>query len=326
MFKSKIENISKFVTDYIESVKSTDVDNKQFQKELKKILKKSLKKYIKNRDIDKPKRPKTSFILFCDDERDNIKKDFPHYISRDIVTEQGKRWKELKNNNPERLKKYEELALIHKKRYLKSMEEYENREKDFSDDEEVDEKNIDPKEEKRKLKEIKKIEKLKLKEKEKEEKLKIKNKEKEQKLLTKVVKSKIVKKEDVKKEDVKKEYVKKEDVKKEDVKKEDVKKEDVKKEDVKKEDVKKEDVKKEDVKKVISLEDSDSEEDNTELKKIDKKVIPVEEHKKYRFEIFCEKKTKKFKKQNPELTDDQIKKKIENKWKKLSEEKRQKYI
>jgi hypothetical protein len=315
MFKSKIENISKFVTDYIESVKSTDVDNKQFQKELKKILKKSLKKYIKNRDIDKPKRPKTSFILFCDDERDNIKKDFPHYISRDIVTEQGKRWKELKDNNPERLKKYEELALIHKKRYLKSMEEYENREKDFSDDEEVD---IDPKEEKRKLKEQKKIEKLKLKEKEKEEKLKIKNKEKEDKLLgKKVVLSKI-----------KKEDVKKEDVKKEDIKKEDVKKEDIKKEDIKKEDIKKEDVKKEDVKKVISLEDSDSEEDNTELKKIDnKKVIPVEEDKKqYSFEIFCEKKTKKFKKQNPELTDDQIKKKIENKWKKLSEEKRQKYI
>ena len=305
MFKSKIENISKFVTDYIESVKSTDVDNKQFQKELKKILKKSLKKYIKIRDIDKPKRPKTSFILFCNDERDNIKKDFPHYISRDIVTEQGKRWKELKNNNPERLKKYEDLALIHKKRYLKSMEEYENREKDFSD-EEVD---IDPKEEKRKLKEQKKIEKLKLKEKEKEQKLKIKNKEKEQKLVEKkVVPSKIIKKEDIKKEDIKKE--------------------DIKKEDIKKEDIKKEDVKKEDIKKVISLEDSDSEEDNTELKKIDnKKVIPVQEDKKqYSFEIFCEKKTKKFKKQNPELTDDQIKKKIENKWKKLSEEKRQKYI
>ena len=136
MFKSKIENISKFVTDYIESVKSTDVDNKQFQKELKKILKKSLKKYIKKRDIDKPKRPKTSFILFCDDERNNIRKDFPHYISRDIVTEQGKRWKELKNNNPEKLKKYEELALIHKERYLNNMKEYEKKEKDFSDDDE----------------------------------------------------------------------------------------------------------------------------------------------------------------------------------------------
>ena len=52
----------------------------------------------------------------------------------------------------------------------------------------------------------------------------------------------------------------------------------------------------------------------------------TEDKKEYSFEIFSKKKSKKFKKQNPELTDEQIKKKIENKWKKLLEEKRQKYI
>ena len=150
MFKTKIENISKFVTDYIESVKTTEVDKKQFQKELKKILKKSLKKYINVYNVGKPKRPKSSFILFCEDERDSIKKEFPNYLSQDIIIEQSKRWNCLKETNPEKLLKYQNLSLLDKERYLKYMQEYENRQKEFSDDE-LEEK-IDPKEQKRLLK------------------------------------------------------------------------------------------------------------------------------------------------------------------------------
>jgi len=67
-------------------------------------------------------------------------------------------------------------------------------------------------------------------------------------------------------------------------------------------------LKKIDKKEVVNVENIDTdtadEEDNIELKKIDKKeVISSENNKKYSFEIFYKKKTKKFKKQNPELTD-----------------------
>ena len=316
MFKSKIENISKLVTEYIESVKTTEVDKKEFQKELKKILKKSLKKYIKNHNIDKPKRPKTSFILFCDDERPNIKKDFPTYLSQNIIVELGKRWGELKNNNPEKVKKFEDLAVIHKQTYLKSMKEYENRENDVSDDD--SEENIDPKEEKRKLKEQEKEKQNAEKSKLKADKSKLKEQEKEKQ---KSDKSKLKEKEKEKQKAEKSKLKEQNKTEKISSKKENKTTLILNK-----------------IENLDTDEEDEDKEDNIELKKIDKKeviqvekidkkeVIQVENKKQYSFETFCKKKSKKIKKQNPELSDDQIKKKIENKWSKLSEEKRQKYI
>jgi hypothetical protein len=49
----------------------------------------------------------SSYILFCEDERPSIIKDFPNKITTD---EYAKRWNELKLNDPDRYKVYVEKA------------------------------------------------------------------------------------------------------------------------------------------------------------------------------------------------------------------------
>lgn len=49
---------------------------------------------------------KSSYILFCQDERGNVKEAFPHMKTKEITAELGKRWNELKLNNPDKYKEY----------------------------------------------------------------------------------------------------------------------------------------------------------------------------------------------------------------------------
>ena len=126
--KSNINDVSKFVIDFIESTDKDKLKNKWESKDVQKDLKKILKKIKSNKvnaPIKKPKRCKSSYIYFCEDKRPEIKKENPTMDAKIIVTKLGKLWAELKKeNNSSKLLQYEKCAKKDKQRYEKEMIEY----------------------------------------------------------------------------------------------------------------------------------------------------------------------------------------------------------
>jgi hypothetical protein len=58
----------------------------------------------------KKKKKKTSlYMLFCKEERAVIKEEFPEYSSKEIITELGRRWTELKSSKSDKMGYYENL-------------------------------------------------------------------------------------------------------------------------------------------------------------------------------------------------------------------------
>ena len=93
------------------------------QKELNKLLKVTKSK---TRDPNKPKRGKSSYIIFCDAYRPKLKSEFPDANNKEILTKLGKMWDNIKKDNPNEYKKFESLSLIERNRYKEQMEEYKN--------------------------------------------------------------------------------------------------------------------------------------------------------------------------------------------------------
>ena len=52
----------------------------------------------------------SSYFLFCEDERPLVKEEFPSMSTKKVTAECGKRWNELKLNDPDRYKLYVEKA------------------------------------------------------------------------------------------------------------------------------------------------------------------------------------------------------------------------
>lgn len=72
-------------------------------------------RYLDMKELEK-RRNKTpsklsSYFLFCEDERPLVKKEFPSLSTKKVTAECGKRWNDLKVNEPERYQKYVEKAL-----------------------------------------------------------------------------------------------------------------------------------------------------------------------------------------------------------------------
>jgi len=58
----------------------------------------------------KKKKKKTSaYMIFCKEERSVIKEEFPEYSSKEIITELGRRWTELKSSKSDKMAYYENL-------------------------------------------------------------------------------------------------------------------------------------------------------------------------------------------------------------------------
>lgn len=71
-------------------------------------------RYLDMKELDK-RRNKTpsklsSYFLFCEDERPIVKKEFPTMKTKKVTAECGKRWNDLKINDPEKYKNYVEKA------------------------------------------------------------------------------------------------------------------------------------------------------------------------------------------------------------------------
>ena len=98
-----------------------DEDKQKYEKmaiEDKKRYEKEMEQYNPEKSqIDKPvipKRPLTSYLFFCNETRDIIKKENPLLLGKQITTELGKRWKQLSDEekNP-----YVEKQKLDRERY-----------------------------------------------------------------------------------------------------------------------------------------------------------------------------------------------------------------
>jgi hypothetical protein len=82
------------------------------------------KKVSKTKDPNEPKKNKSGYMFFCVDGREEIKSENSGLDNKGIVSELAVRWKNLKENNPEKVKYYEDLAVQDKKRYQEEKSGY----------------------------------------------------------------------------------------------------------------------------------------------------------------------------------------------------------
>jgi len=102
-----------------------EADKKRAFKEKEEYVPKEEEKEEK-KEKKKVKRTKTGYQLFCDDERSKVKED--GFVGRDIMTELGKRWTNIKENDEDMYQEYMEKAAELKENTLK--EESEEKEKE----------------------------------------------------------------------------------------------------------------------------------------------------------------------------------------------------
>ena len=80
-------------------------------------------KIKKQRDPLMPKRPKSSFLYFCDKYRKEIMKKNPKYKMGDVMKKLGKMWRECEDEDKE---PYNKMSSDAKTDYEENMEEYNN--------------------------------------------------------------------------------------------------------------------------------------------------------------------------------------------------------
>lgn len=96
--------------------KSKPKKEKKEKKERKERVKKTTKT---KKDVNKPKRATTAFMLWLNETREQIRKDNPGIKITEVAKKGGEMWKELKDKS-----KWEELAAKDKQRYQDEMKDY----------------------------------------------------------------------------------------------------------------------------------------------------------------------------------------------------------
>jgi hypothetical protein len=82
------------------------------------------KKSRKKKAVGEPKKGKSAYLFFCADERIKIKEEKHEMEAKDVLAELGARWKLFKDENPEGVKEYEQMAADDKVRYEEEMKNY----------------------------------------------------------------------------------------------------------------------------------------------------------------------------------------------------------
>ena len=85
-------------------------DKKRYEEEIKQYNPEN----PETENSSSPKRPLTSYLYFCNETRDAIKKEFPVFSGKQITTELGKRWKQLSD---EEKKPFVEKQKLDRERY-----------------------------------------------------------------------------------------------------------------------------------------------------------------------------------------------------------------
>ena len=123
-----MNTINDFVTKFLENTDMPACDSVEYwmsdetQKALQTLFKKS-KKTNKNKDPTKPKKGKSAYIFFCQDKRSKVKEDHPEMSPREITSELGRLWSEIKDNK-RMISKYTKMSKVDKGRYDEAMKEY----------------------------------------------------------------------------------------------------------------------------------------------------------------------------------------------------------
>jgi hypothetical protein len=118
-----IEFVVDTVGDNDDTIRRAMIDN---QDELIKLLKDNTHVQNNNskkiKDPDAPKRGKSSYIYFCVEKRESIKKANPDMSAKDIIKELGRVWREKVNDEDK--SRYTKLSTDDKIRYENEMKDY----------------------------------------------------------------------------------------------------------------------------------------------------------------------------------------------------------
>lgn len=121
-----LENINEFVVNFFHQNTDNDyLETLWMTPKNQQLLLKTIKKTnIKIKDPNKPKRGKSGFLYFCEENRQKIKKENPGITVKEIVSKLGQLWQYLKETNKEEIKRYEDLSVSDRIRYKNQMKEY----------------------------------------------------------------------------------------------------------------------------------------------------------------------------------------------------------
>jgi len=108
--------------EYMELVTEAQTDKDRYTEEMK--------SYVptpgfepKRKDPNAPKRAKSTYNIFCEENRPNVKENNPEMAQSEIMSELGRLWKEMDPNDDES-ERLKGLAVEDKERYIKAMETY----------------------------------------------------------------------------------------------------------------------------------------------------------------------------------------------------------
>jgi upstream-binding transcription factor len=88
----------------------------------KPVVKVVRNKISKPKDIDAPKKPKSAYLIFCQENREKIKEENPDIQPKEILSKLGSLWQTIKNEPGS--KKYIKKAVEDKTRYDSEISEY----------------------------------------------------------------------------------------------------------------------------------------------------------------------------------------------------------
>lgn len=108
----------------------------------KKTTEKRKRTTKKEKDPDAPKRPLSSYMLFCQEERENVKEEHPDFKAKDILSELGRRWKALDDDEK---KAYTDKFNANKKVYEVEKKAYDAKKKSEASDDEDESEDEKPK-------------------------------------------------------------------------------------------------------------------------------------------------------------------------------------
>lgn len=135
---AQIKNINEYIVTFLQGMEGHDIadviqewegqaNQTEFSKLIKKVQPKTTKEK-KVKDRNKPKRGKSSYLFFCDDERAKIKEEGVITETKEVTRELGARWKALNASNK---KKDMDLVASYVKKAGEAKEKYEEEMKSY---------------------------------------------------------------------------------------------------------------------------------------------------------------------------------------------------
>ena len=121
-----IKNLNLFISIFLQNNKNNEKieeiwETKKNQQLLIKMLKQN---NITIKDPEKPKRGKSAFLFYCEENRKILKIKYTGFSVKQIVQKLGLEWRKLKESNSNEIERYENLSIIDRDRYKLEMKNY----------------------------------------------------------------------------------------------------------------------------------------------------------------------------------------------------------